>query len=88
MLARAKWTDWISVCRASILSRNSVSGNPGFKLGCASLLVLTDSEDGEEPASWFGTSGTIRFMPLWRWLLESSATPEEINMKAPSRRKR
>ncbi len=57
------------------------------ELGCDRLLVLTDSEDGEEPASWFGTSGTIRFMPLWRWLLESPATPEEISMKAPSRRK-
>jgi hypothetical protein len=58
------------------------------ELGCDSLLVLTDSEEGEERASWFGMEGAIRFMPPWRWLLESSATPDESTAKPPSRRKR
>jgi len=58
------------------------------ELGCDSLLVLTDSEEGEERASWFGMDGTIRFVPLWRWLLEGSAPPDESTTKTPSRRKR
>jgi hypothetical protein len=58
------------------------------ELGCADLLVLTDYEEGEERAPWFGMDGTARFIPLWRWLHEGSATPEEINVKVPSRRKR
>jgi hypothetical protein len=32
--------------------------------------------------------GVIRFMPLWRWLLEGSATPDENATKATSRKKR
>ena len=58
------------------------------ELGCADLLVLTDSDEGEERASWFGMDGTVRFLPLWRWLLAGSATPDESTTKPPSRRKR
>jgi len=57
-------------------------------LDCSQLLVLADSEEGEEPASWFGMDGTVRFRPLWRWLLEGSATPDESTTKPSSRRKR
>jgi hypothetical protein len=32
--------------------------------------MLTDSDEREEKASWFGLKGTIRYIPLWRWLLE------------------
>ena len=43
------------------------------ELGCKNLLVLTDSKEGREDVSWFGTEGTVRFQPLWKWLLEDGA---------------
>ena len=38
------------------------------ELKCRDLLVVTESEDREERASWFGLEGVVRFVPLWRWL--------------------
>ena len=43
----------------------------GTELKCDNLLVLTDSTESEEKASWFGFEGTVRFLPLWKWLLEA-----------------
>jgi len=40
------------------------------ELHCKNLLILTDSTEGEEDASWYGLQGTVRFVPLWRWLLQ------------------
>jgi hypothetical protein len=40
-----------------------------MELGCRNLLVLTDSTEGEEEASWYGAQGTVRYVPLWKWLL-------------------
>lgn len=42
----------------------------GAELDCRDLLVLTENEEREEHASWFGTTGTIRYQPLWKWLIE------------------
>ena len=39
------------------------------ELRCNNLLILTDSTEGEEKASWYGMRGTIHFVSLWRWLL-------------------
>jgi len=39
------------------------------ELECENLLVLTESVEGEEEASWFGVQQTVRFVPLWHWLL-------------------
>ena len=39
-------------------------------LSCGDLLVITESAEHEEDASWYGTKGTVRFVPLWRWLLQ------------------
>jgi len=41
----------------------------GNELSCKNLIVLTENEDREESAEWFGMQGTIRFLPLWKWLL-------------------
>lgn len=46
------------------------------ELGCKDLLVLTEDYEREEEISWFGIKEKIRFMPLWRWLLEA---PYNIN---------
>ena len=42
----------------------------GDALGCQEMLILTDSEEGERDASWYGLKGRIRMMPIWRWALE------------------
>ena len=41
----------------------------GNELNCKNLIVLTENEEREESAEWFGMQGTIRFLPLWKWLL-------------------
>jgi len=43
------------------------------ELRCANLLILTDSAEGEEDVSWYGTEGTVRYMPAWKWLLMTSS---------------
>jgi predicted AAA+ superfamily ATPase len=45
-------------------------------LRCGNLLVLTDSIEAEEEATWHGLRGAVRLIPLWKWLLqEGSAAP-------------
>ena len=39
------------------------------ELGCKNLLILTDSTEGEETLSWYGVERTVRYAPLWKWLL-------------------
>jgi hypothetical protein len=39
-------------------------------LGCANLLVLTEGYEGEEESEWYGIKGVVRFIALWKWLLE------------------
>ena len=51
-------------------------------LRCGNLLVITDDYDAEETASWFGIERKIRFMPLWRWLLERSEGTKKCSSKA------
>jgi len=38
------------------------------ELKCGDLVVVTGSAEYEEDASWHGMKGTVRFMPLWKWL--------------------
>jgi len=40
------------------------------ELKCENLLILTESAEGNERVSWFGTQGTVRYVPLWKWLLK------------------
>ncbi len=40
-------------------------------LGCDNLLLLTETEEGEETLNWHGMKGTITLRPIWRWLLEN-----------------
>lgn len=48
----------------------------GKELVCKNLLVLAEDYEGEEEISWFGIREKVRFMPLWKWLLEA---PYHIN---------
>ena len=40
------------------------------ELGCDRLLVLTEGYEGEEESEWYGIKGVIRFIALWKWLLD------------------
>lgn len=40
-------------------------------LRCDNLLLLTESEEGEESLSWHGLSGKITLRPVRSWLLEN-----------------
>jgi hypothetical protein len=42
----------------------------GNELNCKNLIVLTENEERTDIAVWFGIQGTIRFLPLWKWLLD------------------
>jgi hypothetical protein len=52
----------------------------GNELNCQNLIVLTENEDRTDSAEWFGIRGTIKFLPIWRWLL---LVPENT-LKKPS----
>lgn len=50
----------------------------GNELNCKNLTVLTENEERTDIAEWFGIQGTIRFIPLWKWLLAlPEKSPEE-----------
>jgi len=40
------------------------------ELQCKNLLVITKDDEKEESFEWFGISRKIKFVPLWKWLLE------------------
>lgn len=42
----------------------------GKELKCKNLLVITWDYEAEEKISWFGIKRKIKFIPLYRWLLE------------------
>ena len=45
-------------------------------LKCDNLLIINRDYSGEEDAEWFGIKRKIKFIPLWKWLLEGN---KEIN---------
>lgn len=32
-------------------------------------MVITGDYENEETVEWFGLKGKVRFIPLWKWLL-------------------
>ena len=42
----------------------------GKELKCDNLIVLTEDYESEEEMEWFGIKEKIKFIPLWKWLLE------------------
>ncbi len=42
----------------------------GHDLKCKNLLVITNDYESETPVEWFDIKATIRFIPLWKWLLQ------------------
>ncbi len=41
----------------------------GHELKCKNLMVMTESYEAEVPMEWFDIKATIKFIPLWKWLL-------------------
>jgi hypothetical protein len=42
------------------------------ELKCNKLIVITEDEEKESKINWFGIKRKIRFIPLWKWLLQES----------------
>jgi len=39
-------------------------------LKCQNLSIITENYESEENAEWFDLKGKIRYIPVWKWLLE------------------
>ncbi|HOL23042.1 MAG TPA: hypothetical protein PLQ41_09360, partial [bacterium] len=42
------------------------------ELHCDNLLLINDGYEGEKDVEWFGTKRKIRYIPLWKYLIENS----------------
>jgi len=42
----------------------------GDELKCKNLLVINSDKEGEEEIEWFGIKAKVKFIPLWKWLLQ------------------
>ena len=43
------------------------------ELKCKNLIVITENYELEEEVNWFNLKGKIKFIPIWKWLLEKEA---------------
>ncbi len=50
----------------------------GKELKCKNLIIITDDYEAEERVKWFNNKTNIKFIPLWKWLLEKHS----INSKS------
>lgn len=41
------------------------------ELKCKNLVMITEEYEGENEEEWFGIKGKIKYIPLWKWLLEN-----------------
>lgn len=39
------------------------------ELNCSNLVLINASEEKEEEREWFGINGKIKYIPIWKWLL-------------------
>jgi predicted AAA+ superfamily ATPase len=44
------------------------------ELHCNNLLIINNNSTKEETFEWFGIKRTIKFIPLWKWLLRNATT--------------
>lgn len=40
------------------------------ELNCKNILIITQDTDKEEEVEWFGLKRNIKYIPLWKWLLQ------------------
>jgi predicted AAA+ superfamily ATPase len=48
------------------------------ELACNKLIVITNDVEAIETHAWFGNTGEIEFIPLWKWFLMNDAVSEFI----------
>ncbi len=48
--------------------RSLLKASKEFK--CKNLLLITEDYEGESEEEWFGIKERIKYIPLWKWLLE------------------
>lgn len=41
------------------------------ELKCNELIILTNDYDAKESAEWYSEKAKIKFIPLWKWLIEN-----------------
>ena len=41
-------------------------------LKCKNLLIINKNYSGEEILEWFGIKRNVKFISLWKWLLEEN----------------
>ncbi|MFH1760215.1 MAG: ATP-binding protein, partial [bacterium] len=41
-------------------------------LKCDNLLIITENHEGTEKVQWFGIKKEVKYIPLWKWLLEEA----------------
>lgn len=44
----------------------------GKELKCKNLIILNDNISKEKNFEWFGIKGKIKFVPLWKWMLDKN----------------
>ncbi|MEK6792439.1 MAG: ATP-binding protein [Nanoarchaeota archaeon] len=42
------------------------------ELKCDNLLIINQDYSGDEDVEWFGIRKKVKFIPLWKWLLENN----------------
>jgi predicted AAA+ superfamily ATPase len=47
-------------------------------LRCDDLLIITADHEGTEEVEWFNMKARIKFLPLWKWLLENPHNPVKL----------
>jgi predicted AAA+ superfamily ATPase len=45
----------------------------GAALECKNLLLLNDTEDSRVDVSWYGSTGHIRILPVWKWMCQGGS---------------
>jgi uncharacterized protein len=41
------------------------------ELHCDNLFILTQAQESEEKVAWFGKSGRVKIIPIWKWMKEA-----------------
>lgn len=46
------------------------------ELKCDNLIIITENTEKREDAKWYGLTGTIQYIPAWKWLTQAHSLIE------------